>query len=347
MRIVHLLNTSSFSGAENVAIQIIENSGEQNEAYYCSPQGKIGEILQKRGVRYLPVRKLCVKEIRRIIREIKPDVIHAHDFRAGLLAILASKKRVPVVSHLHNNCPWLKKIGVKSLLFRYIAAKCSVLLTVSESVMDEFVFGKRFADKTVVIGNPIDVKRIQRNIGPGAAIEYDLVFCGRLMEQKNPGLFLEIVKRLSSAFPRLRAIMLGDGVLRTEVEETIGRLGLENTVTVAGFVDDPVSYMARSRVLVITSSWEGFGLVAVEALAAGKPVVASNVGGLPSIVNDRCGALCNSTDDFVVALSQLLSDDGYYSSKCSGALSRADELNNLEQYMQNINQAYGYALRKK
>ena len=346
MRIVHLLNTNSFSGAENVAIQIIENSDEQNEAYYCSPQGKIEEILKKRGVRYLPVKKLCVKEIRRIIGEIKPDVIHAHDFRAGLLAILASKKRVPVVSHLHNNCPWLKKIGVKSLLFRYIAANCSVLLTVSKSVMDEFVFGKRFADKTVVIGNPIDVKMIRNNIDPNGPSEYDLVFCGRLTEQKNPGLFLEIVKRLSSSFPHLKAIMLGDGELRAEVNETIGRLGLENTVTIAGFVDDPVSYMARSRILAITSSWEGFGLVAVEALAAGKPVVASNVGGLPTIVNDRCGALCEGADDFVAEISKLLSDDEYYSSKCSEALSRANELNNLERYMQDINKAYGYAIRK-
>lgn len=339
MRIVHLLNTNSFSGAENVAIQIIEKTGGGDEAWYCSPAGKIEEVLKKRNVRYFPLQKLSVKEVKRVVSTLHPDIIHAHDFRAGLYAVLACKD-IPVVSHLHNNCPWLGKPGLRSFLFRYIAKRCGVILTVSDSVMNEFVFGKRFFGKTVVVGNPVDLGKIRQNGASGSHDECDLLFCGRLTEQKDPALFLRIVKRLTGSFPDLRAIMLGDGELMQEIRRTVKERQLEKNVTLAGFVDDPVSYMAGAKVLAVTSSWEGFGLVAVEALAVGTPVVASNVGGLPSIVNDRCGALCNREDDFVREIGRLLSDEAYYLDKSRGASARADELNNAETYMQKIKQAY-------
>ncbi len=344
MRIIHFLNTNKFSGAENVVCQLAEEFGKTDEVVYCSPRGEIEEVLRRKNVNYLPIKKLSVKEIKRAIGEYKPDIIHAHDFRAGLLANLATT-RVPVISHVHNNCPWLRKYGLKSLLFWYTAKKSRFILAVSKSVMDEYIFGERFKEKTIVVGNPVDVSKIRSKVEGEHTKRYELAFCGRLTKQKNPLMFVEMVEKLKKKFPGISAVMLGDGEMRDEAESSIREKNLQKNIEVLGFVENPVQFMAESKVLVITSSWEGFGLVAVEAMAVGTPVVANSVGGLVDLVSEEAGKLCYNELDFLNEIERMLTDEDYYSKKVNGALKRADELNNSEEYIQNIRSIYVNALK--
>ena len=344
MRIIHFLNTNKFSGAENVVCQLAEEFGKTDEVVYCSPKGEIEEVLKRRGVDYLPLKKLSVKEIKRAVKEFEPDIIHAHDFRAGLLANLACKK-VPVISHLHNNCPWLKNFGLKSLLFWYTAKKSRCILTVSSSVMDEYIFGEKFKGKTVVVGNPVNVSEIRTKVNGDLVKKYDLVFCGRMTKQKDPLLFVELVEKLKKKFPGIKTVMLGDGEMKGEVKDRIVEKDLQNNIEMLGFVEDPIQYMAESKALVMTSSWEGFGLVAVEAMAVGTPVVANAVGGLVDLVTDEAGKLCSNELDFCNEIERVLTDENYYRKKVNGALKQSDELNNSEEYIKNLRSIYVKALR--
>jgi glycosyltransferase involved in cell wall biosynthesis len=88
------------------------------------------------------------------------------------------------------------------------------------------------------------------------------------------------------------------------------------------------------------SRWEGFGLAAVEALALGVPVVATEVGGLPGFIDESCGKLCDSKETFVEEISSLLSDTELYKKKISGANKRAEELDNIDQYISNMINVY-------
>ena len=82
--VLHILPSSSFSGAENVVCQIIKMfSGSDYKMYYCSPDGRIRDALEENNIDFLPLREFSVKELKRIISETKPDIIHAHDMRAG------------------------------------------------------------------------------------------------------------------------------------------------------------------------------------------------------------------------------------------------------------------------
>ena len=344
MRIIHVLNTNSYSGAENVAIQLAEHFKKNNDVFYCCPKGPIEKILEKHGISHISIKKLSVKELKRVARIIKPDLVHAHDFRASLFSILSFKK-TPVVSHLHNKCPWLKKVCIKTVIFYFIAKKCNAILTVSNSVMDEFIFVNKFKTKTTVIGNPVDTSLLRYGVFPKRKRIYDLVFCGRMTEQKNPLLFIDIVKELVSSLPSIRIAMLGDGELMNTVKESISSLGLTDNIIVFGFVNNPIVFMSESKVLVITSSWEGFGLVAVEAMSVGTPVVASKVGGLPTIVDDKCGALCNSKDEFVKEIKKIIIDEKYFRLISLNALKKADALSNIEQYIENISNIYNSLLR--
>lgn len=104
MKILHILSSNKFSGAENVACQIIDMFG-QNKDYefvYVSSDGDISEVLHKKNILFAPLKQMSVKELQRVFDEQKPDVIHAHDMRAGFFSALACGK-IPLVSHIHNN----------------------------------------------------------------------------------------------------------------------------------------------------------------------------------------------------------------------------------------------------
>ena len=338
MRVLHVLNSNSYSGAENVVIQIISKLQDEYEFAYCSPNGPIGEKLKECGIKYIPVDKLSIKSIKKVINEYKPDVIHAHDFRASLLVSFFNRS-IPIISHLHNNCPWLSKPGVKSFAYYLAAKKASRILCVSDSVMDQYIFNKSFKKKVVVVGNPVDVLKVL-SMASNNAKKYDIVFCGRLTEQKDPLRFVNIVKEVSRDICPFKVVMVGEGKLRPLIEQEIHNQDLSNTIEMTGFVNNSVSIMSCSKMLVMTSAWEGFGLVAIEALSLGLPVVSTKVGGLPYIVDDNCGKLCDSNQEFVDEIKYLLSNGDYYENKSKHALSKAKQLDNSVSYFKTIGDLY-------
>ena len=138
----------------------------------------------------------------------------------------------------------------------------------------------------------------------------------------------------------VKAVMIGDGELREIVEEKIQELGLEEIINLKGFLENPYEVLQKCKVLCMPSRWEGFGLAAVEALALGVPVVATEVGGLPGIIDESCGKLCDSKETFVEEIGSLLSDSELYRKKISGANKRAEELDNIDQYISDMINVY-------
>lgn len=335
--ILHILNTGEYSGAENVAITIISNYTEDYRGIYMSLQGPIRQVLKKNGIEFYGVKKLSTGAIREAVNQLHPDVIHAHDFTASILAAAATKK-IPVISHLHNNVPWMKKPSVKSFLYRSCIGRLKKILAVSDSVLEECWYGETLKKKSICIGNPIDLKRIRSQ--KCDEIRTDLLFVGRLTEQKNPLEFLEIVRELKNQKISVQARMLGQGALREKCQDYIIRYHLEDCVKLQGFVDRPYDYMNKGEILVMPSNWEGFGLVAVEALAFGMPVVGNPVGGLPGIVTDDCGLLAFDRAKKVREISMLFGESGYYRKKSEAALRQADQLENINAYMRKIYSVY-------
>ena len=340
--VLHLLNTSTYSGAENVAITLIRAMKKLYPDYrlvYVSPDGPIRERLDSEGVEFEPIEKISRKEVRRVIKKYRPALIHAHDFTASIVSAY-STLRVPVISHVHNNTPWLKRFCINSIVYGLSTVRYRKVLGVSPSVFDEFIFGRFIRRKSEVIGNPIDLEKI-RDAAESAEDKrgYDIVFLGRLNEAKNPLMFLEIIAELKKR-RELRAVMIGDGEMRAEVEAKILELGLGDTVELLGFVSNPHGILASSKVLLMTSSWEGYGLVAAEALALGKPVVATPVGGIPTIINGGEGVLVSEVTEFVSALESLLTDEDKYCEASRLAVKRANEIDNLGEYAEKINRFY-------
>ena len=188
MKILHVLASNRFSGAENVVCQIINMfKFESNmDMIYCSPDGQIKDALNERQINFVPVKKLSVKEIRRIIKDQEPDVIHAHDMRASFISARACGK-IPLVSHIHNNAFDSRGVSLKSLAFYYAAKKAKHIFWVSWSAFEGYKFHSKLKDKSEVLHNVIDIDALYRKMEEDKNnYDYDVIYLGRLTYPKNP-----------------------------------------------------------------------------------------------------------------------------------------------------------------
>lgn len=340
LRVLHVLKSDKYSGAENVVITVIKNMRDDIDFAYTSFDGPIRSILEENNIMFYPARTTSTQEIKRVINEFKPDIIQAHDYNMGIKTAIASNK-IPVISHIHNNSPWISKYCLKSYGYYFASKKFSKILTVSDSIVQEYVFGKKIASKTLMIGNPFDSNIVlQLSGGIESEKKYDIGFLGRLTPPKNPMRFIRIVNEIKKFNIEPKAIIIGDGELRTNIDEEIKRLKLENNISCVGFQKNPYKLLKQCKIMLMPSDWEGFGLAAVEGLTLGLPVVASPVGGLKNIVNEECGKICVEDKDFCNEIVKLLSDYDYYKLKSNNALKRADEFDNIDSYINTMCKIY-------
>ena len=302
--VLHLLASSLYSGAENVACTIIENMSSEYDMMYCSPNGPIGEILNSKGICYVPINKLTVSELKRVIKSYSPDIIHAHDFKASIIASIFYRKS-RIVSHIHKNDPKMKKVSLKSVLYFLLSKRFYKIVGVSDSILDEYVFKKTITKKYVTIVNFVDKDAVLRKADEfSISKNYDLFYFGRLSEEKNPLEFIEIVKMLENS--EVKCVMVGDGPLRDECEKLINLYNLEKNIELVGFKSNPYPYIKASKIGVMPSKFEGFGLAAVESLILNKPVLNSGVGGLKEVFKNNEEFICLNRYDYVKKIKMLM-----------------------------------------
>lgn len=345
INVIHILNTNSYSGAENVAITILNNLNKDSNyiTKYIAINGPIEQNLIRNKIDYILLDKLNYYNLRKVIKKVKPDIIHCHDFTTSVLVSFMTKK-IPIISHLHNNPLWIQNMNIKSLLYKFSLNSYDMVLGVSESIFNEYKYShciKNFK----VISNPIDLSQIAPE-NEEKNEEYDIIFLGRLTEQKNPIRFLNIINKLKRKNPSIKVVMLGDGELKYDCEMYIKKNNLINNVYLKGFKKNRFDFINFSKIMCITSQWEGFGLMAIEALALGKPVLSTSVGGLVNIVDNNVGKICKTDEDYINEIEKLLNDKTYYLEKRFNALEKAKTIENIDEYMKNIKEIYTSILRK-
>lgn len=338
IKVVHLLQSSKYSGAENVVCQIISLFKESEyEMVYLSPSGEITNVLKEKGIHYYSMNNFSYTEVKKAIEELNPHIVHAHDFSASIMAGMLRGRKI--ISHIHCNPIWLRKKGVRSILYSVFSERFSRIIGVSDSILEEYVFGYKIQNKFLVLSNVVDSKKVIEN-SKEQAEKCEILFVGRLEEVKNPIEFIEIVKLLHEKGNKITANIVGDGVLKNKCQELIKNYGLEKHIRLLGFKNNPYKYMERCRILVNTSLWEGFGIVAVEAMILGKPIVCSDVGGLKNIVDASVGALCKNREQFVRELLKLLTDMEEYEFKSKNAKCKAIEYCDLMNYKRKLESMY-------
>lgn len=339
--IIHVVNSKIFSGLESVACDIItSNLKEKYRFVYVTQKGPIVETLTEKNIDYEIIKKLNIKEMKRVIKKYHPMIIHAHDFTASVVCSTV-KRDIPLIEHLHNDSPWLKKISINSMAFLYAGLRADKILTVSESIENEYIFSKFIKNKIKCIDNPISREKILSKV---KEFDYDKIYdiccVARITEQKNPYRFLEILSEIKKEKINIKAVWVGDGELKLDVLKKVDELELNNNIDFVGFQKNPYSYMIQSKIFMLTSDWEGYGLVAFEALTLGLPCVVSNVGGLPKIVDNECGKLCRNNDDFIKECLNLLNNNAIMEKKIKNSIEKSMRIDNFDNYIFKLKSIY-------
>lgn len=343
MKILHLLQSNHFSGAENVVCQIIDMLKQESDIQmvYSSRDGQIREELERRSVVFLPFEKLTVREVKRIIKSQKPDIIHAHDMRASFVASLSCGK-IPLISHIHNNNFDSRKPSIKSLAFLIAAIKAKHIFWVSKSSFQGYAFHKFVKNKSEVLNNIIDVDALYKRMRQDSnTYQYDVVYIGRLTYPKNPKRLMGVCKILSQIDPQVKIAIVGTGDLEAQTKKIAKELRLDQNVFFVGFLNNPFKILSDSRVSIMTSRFEGTPMSALEAIALGVPVVSTPVDGLTEIVVDNInGFLIDDDEKMAVKIYEIIHNNSFRSYLSNNALTMSRSYNDLSKYRQRLINIY-------
>ncbi len=249
------------------------------------------------------------------------DIVHAHSPipYSDLPALLyAKRKKVPLIltyqfDGQETGGSFVRNAGVsvynKFFIDRVMEA-AEVIIATTQSYANESPYLKRYSDKIVVIPNGINVDEVttpltreesRKRLGLPADVPI-ILFFGSLVQYKGPDILLKAFKRINDEFSNAELIFAGRGPMLSELSNLSKELGVEKHVTFAGFVEDdlkPLYYKASDIFcLPSTTMAESFGIVNLEAMAAGIPIVASDLGGIPDIVQDGVNGLLARPGEF-------------------------------------------------
>jgi len=260
-------------------------------------------------------------------RDLKAQVIHGHWAIPTGPALVACARRVrlPSVITLHGGDVYVNEAQgydfptrwyVKPVL-RWTLRNATALSAISQDCKAHALNAGADERRIRVIMNGADLHRFSPgDVPPGLASAHDepmLFACRQLFPRKGIRYFIEAAARLSTRYPKLKVVIAGDGLERAELEELALRLGIRDRTTFLGWVPNkqlPDYYRACS-VSVVPSLEEGFGIPAAEAMGCRAPVVATDAGGLPEVVEHGVTGLVVPKADagaLAGAIDRLLSD---------------------------------------
>lgn len=348
MKVIHVLNSKEYTGAEKVVCQIIHDFQDTDvEMVYCSPDSEnIRMMLGQQGVTFLPMEKLTPKELKRVLREQKPDVIHAHDMRASFVSALCCGK-IPMISHIHNNAYDARGLSLKSVAYLLAGFRAKHIVWVSNSSYEGYLFHRLFAKKSSVLYNVLDEKEIfQRLSEDGRSYDFDMIYVGRLTYQKDPQRLMRLCARLKVHKPDLRVAIVGIGELEEEVKKLCGELKLQDCVQFLGFQPNPIKMVSGSKAMILTSRWEGTPMCALEAMALGTPVVSTPSDGMKDLIDpDVNGCLGETDEELEESLLRIFRDEAYRKTLSENAVKKFQKINDAEGYKKAIAQCYRWGRR--
>lgn len=290
--IVHITPGFSFGGAERTIVDCINNSDPARFRFsviVLSSETALASEIRRSDCRVVTLSKKgfgfhLKRDIARTLRELKADLVHTHVFGADMWGRLAAKSvGIPSVTTEHNvdEVPgeWRK------LIKRFWPARARHYVACSDRVK-RYVLGRyHYTEPLTVIRPGIETNRFAGLEPPLWQEPWQLIMIGRLTEQKNHALAFQALCKLQDKAWHLT--VLGEGELEAELKALAGQLGLRERITFLPPTHDVPGALERAHLLLMPSKWEGIGIVIMEAMAAGRVVLASQVDGIPELVTDE------------------------------------------------------------
>jgi glycosyltransferase involved in cell wall biosynthesis len=324
LHVCHVITRFIVGGAQEAAVLTCAyvDAGRFDSTLAIGPQtgteGSLRPLADALGVptvvvpplvrRIAPVNDVrAARALRRLFRARKPEIVHTHSSKAGLLGRWAAhRERIPAIVHtvhgwsFHDRMhPLVRATYIR--LERRAANWCDRIVTVSDLDREKGLaagIGAPGQYATIPEVNDLDPyeahagehMEARRHLGLPAGCPV-IGTVGRFSEQKDPLTWVRAAALVAKQRSDAHFVMIGDGPLRPETEHAAAGLGITDRLVMTGLRDDVPALLPALDVFLLTARWEGLPLVLPQAMASGVPVVASAVDGNREIVRDRVNGL--------------------------------------------------------
>ncbi|WP_367329721.1 glycosyltransferase [Sphingobacterium multivorum] len=350
MRILHIINNLAFGGAESLLVSMLPLVNVTHQVEVLLLDGRESTLLAKLESYNIKVIKLTNRGLYNpfIIFKLisifnNYDIVHVHLFPSmyyAAMAKLLSRSKVKLVFTEHSTNNLRLKYWLFRLVDRFIYLNYTKIICITPEVK-KVLMNLGIKDKKLcVIYNGIEVEKFiaaegyERSSFGYSGDDILLIMVAAFRREKNHSV---VVKSLSKLGPRYKLILVGDGTLRNNVELEVKELDLVDRVKFLGVRNDVHRLFKMCNIGILSSHWEGFGLAAVEAMASGLPVVASDVPGLAEIVGG--GGLLFKEGDITDLTEKIVSldDKNYYADIQRSGIKKSksyDLITTVEQLLQ-------------
>ena len=239
-----------------------------------------------------------VERVRNISSHKKVTIIHAHDWLVGFAArALQNSMKLPIVSTIHaleeGRSNLESPMQIQTAKWEELLIQHSDVLIVCSMYMKKVVEKRISGEKKVyIIPNGADLSdeessSVQDFINR-RSFSHLVLFLGRMVPEKGITTLIDAAKKIHETYPECLFILAGKGPYLSDYKALVRKEGLEKHMLFIGYVNEreKATLLKRCDMLVVPSNYEPFGIVAIEGMAAGKPVIAARTGGLSSIIND-------------------------------------------------------------
>ena len=285
------------------------------------------------GVRGLMFKKNAKKALESLLEKEDIDIIHGHYlFPAGAAAVEVGNEhgiKTYVTAHGSDMFEVYKKQPIMRSTLKNVLKRADVVLAVSNALRHEIIATgvSGISNKTRICWNSVDIEKFSQNEDNSFRNELGLtdkpivLFVGNLIKRKNVDSLLEAKKIANSNY---YLVIVGDGPLFKKLKKKVEDENIRDVIF-TGSRNDVENIIPSCDVLVLPSLSESFGLVLIEALACGKPVIGSNVGGITEIITDDVGLLVNpnKVSSIASAIDRIINDGEFRNLLSSNARDRA------------------------
>jgi|GEM_PF-3699977 len=305
-------------GGEYYFLQLVNGlSAKGCEVVGLSGRGDMERLAGKNIRFYGPDIRSRIATLVELLRNEQFDVLHANSFRELIPLVIAkqlSSSKCPVIYTKHNlnkleRCAFSRRLY--GIFLRHFVKK-TVVLSQKEGrhlVRDCYVP----ADKVAVIYN--GVERGEKSLCGCNDRKWDVCFVGRMAPEKDPYLFLDVVRALDSMISNLKVVVAGDGDMLESVKTYAKTLGVIDRIDFLGWVDDVPEICSNSKILILTSKREQMPISVLQSMSAGTPVVSVDVGAIDEVVVHGINGFMvehRSSEAIACRVLEILSDGGLW-----------------------------------
>jgi glycosyltransferase involved in cell wall biosynthesis len=322
MRILHISSEKSWRGGEQQIAYLIKGAPEQQHYVFCRQGSAFEKYCEQNEIPFQSASfhplywAASALKLKRYARDKSIDIVHLHTGKAhllGYLAILSGMKQ-PAVASRRVAVPPSRSLLTKR---RYDHPGIKRIICISEEIRKVMTSYLSHPEKAVTIYSGIDPDRFSKpgfDIRERYSISSDTFIIGTvsaMSPEKDLETFVRVADSLIKENFPVKFFIVGDGALRSELEQQIASLHLGEYIFLTGHVSDPGAYLQQFDLFLFTSRLEGLGTSVLDAFACQVPVVASSVGGIPEIVlNQKTGMTIESGNvaEFKSAVVRILED---------------------------------------